>query len=56
LSIGQAAGLMGLSNWDLQVYAGKTTAISEHKENIPVDKRIKIALQLFGVHLRGKKA
>ena len=56
LSLGQAAGLMGLSNWDLQVYAGKTTAISEHKENIPVDKRLKIALQLFGVHLRGKKA
>ena len=28
LSIGQAAGLMGLSNWDLQQYASKTNVFS----------------------------
>ncbi|MBI2665505.1 hypothetical protein HYX12_02710 [Candidatus Woesearchaeota archaeon] len=48
LSIGQAAGLMGLSNWDLQVYAGKTTAFEKHKEKIPAKKRLMIALKIFG--------
>lgn len=47
LSIGQAAGLMGLSNWDLQAYAGKTTAFEQHDEAIPAMKRMKIALALF---------
>lgn len=47
LSIGQAAGLMGLSNWDLQAYAGKTTVLTQHDENMPATKRMKIALQLF---------
>ena len=49
LSIGQAAGVMGLSNWDLQEYAGKTTALEQHTEKIPGDKRVKMALKLFGV-------
>ena len=49
LSIGQAAGVMGLSNWDLQEYAGKTTALEQHTEKIPGDKRVKIAFKLFGV-------
>ena len=49
LSIGQAAGLMGLSNWELQQYAGKTTALDQHTEKIPAQTRMKKALQLFGV-------
>ncbi len=49
LSIGQAAGLMGLSNWDLQQYIGKTTSLSQHEEAIPIAKRITLALKLFGV-------
>lgn len=49
LSIGQAAGLMGLSNWELQQYAGKSTALDQHTEKIPADERLKEALQLFGV-------
>lgn len=49
LSIGQAAGLMGLSNWDLQVYAGKTPLIAEEHETIPARKRVAAALKLFGV-------
>ena len=50
LSIGQAAGLMGLSNWDLQAYAGKTTALEhKHTETIPAKKRAQIAFRLFGV-------
>ena len=49
LSIGQAAGLMGLSNWELQQYAGKTTVLDQHTEKIPAQNRMKKALQLFGV-------
>src|SRR3990167_7464889 len=49
LSIGQAAGLMGLSNWDLQGYAGKTTSLDLHQENVPAAKRVSTALKIFGV-------
>lgn len=49
LSLGQAAGLMGLSNWELQQYAGKSTALDQHTEKIPAAERLKEALQLFGV-------
>ena len=47
LSIGQAAGLMGLSNWDLQAYASKSRL--EHHEKIPAKKRVTTALKIFGV-------
>ena len=49
LSIGQAAGLMGLSNWDLQQYAGKTMVLDQHDETFPVEKRVMMALKLFGM-------
>ncbi|HIG93114.1 TPA: hypothetical protein HA242_05420 [Candidatus Woesearchaeota archaeon] len=49
LSIGQAAGLMGLSNWDLQQYAAKTPFLSEHWESIAAEKRMMSALKIFGV-------
>lgn len=49
LSIGQAAGLMGLSNWDLQQYIGGTTMIDLKKESFSVNKRVNLALQIFGV-------
>ena len=49
LSIGQAAGLMGLSNWDLQAYTGKPPALEQHEENIPAKKRVAAALKIFGV-------
>lgn len=49
LSLGQAAGLMGLSNWDLQQYAGKTFALEQHKEATPARKRIITALKIFGL-------
>ena len=48
LSIGQAAGLMGLSNWDLQSYAGKTTMLEFAKETIKEDRRLNLAMKLFG--------
>ncbi len=49
LSIGQAAGIMGLNNWDLQQYAGKSAAFEEHHEGVRADKRVQLALRLFGV-------
>lgn len=49
LSLGQAAGLMGLSNWDLQQYAGKTTVIEPHREAVPAKKRMITALKIFGM-------
>ncbi|MAF13562.1 MAG: hypothetical protein CMI53_01580 [Parcubacteria group bacterium] len=48
LSIGQAAGLMGLSNWDLQKYAGKTTTFEQHHEAVRADQRLINALKIFG--------
>lgn len=49
LSIGQAAGLMGLSNWDLQQYAAKTVALAQHAESIPAAKRLKTAFSIFKI-------
>ena len=49
LSIGQAAGLMGLSNWDLQQYASKTVAAEPFKVSAPAKKRLQFALKLFGM-------
>jgi len=49
LSIGQAAGIMGLSNWDLQQYVGKTTYFSGHKECTPCAARMDTAFKWFGV-------
>lgn len=49
LSLGQAAGLMGLSNWDLQHYAGKTIALEQHREAVPAKKRMAAALKIFGM-------
>lgn len=49
LSIGQAAGLMGLSNWDLQQYAGKTPFLGEHQEALSAKKRLMTALEIFNM-------
>jgi hypothetical protein len=47
LSIGQAAGLMGLSNWDLQQYASKNSFFGDHHEKVQVTKRLATALETF---------
>ena len=49
LSIGQAAGLMGLSNWDLQEYAGKTRSLEIQHEKVKAQKRMETAFKIFGV-------
>jgi len=47
LSIGQAAGLMGLSNWDLQQYVGRTPILDERYESLPAKERMITALKIF---------
>ena len=49
LSIGQAAGLMGLSNWDLQQYAAKTTALESGPVKVSAKSRMLNALKIFEV-------
>tara|TARA_Y100000310_G_scaffold276505_1_gene293691 strand:- start:461 stop:1021 length:561 start_codon:yes stop_codon:yes gene_type:complete len=49
LSLGQAAGLMGLSNWELQKYASNTPSYDSHTEKIHAHKRIANAFKIFGV-------
>lgn len=49
LSIGQAAGLMGLSNWDLQQYAGRTMALEGGVPKISAQKRLLQAFKIFEV-------
>jgi hypothetical protein len=49
LSIGQAAGLMGLSNWDLQNYASNTASLDVHTESKPAKGRVKNAFKIFGI-------
>ncbi len=49
LSLGQAAGLMGLSNWDLQAYASKTVLIGAHREKVQAKVRLNTAFNIFGV-------
>ena len=54
LSLGQAAGLMGLSNWDLQKYAANTPALTVHKETMHAYRRLEMAYQFFGINFVGK--
>ena len=49
LSIGQAAGLMGLSNWDLQEYIGKRISQVKDHEAVPAKKRVINAFKIFGI-------
>ena len=50
LSLGQAAGLMGLSNWDLQHYVAKTMAFEQHHEKVTAKVRLQNALKIFGLN------
>jgi hypothetical protein len=49
LSVGQAAGIMGLSNWDLQQYVGHTTDQEHPSETVDPILRVRNALAIFGV-------
>ena len=50
VSLGKAAELLGVSQWELQSYIGKTKIIDQYKEKvIPVSVRIKHAKSIFGL-------
>ena len=49
LSLGQAAGLMGLSNWDLQEYASKRTFFEKELGHVSQKKRLLAAFKIFRI-------
>ena len=47
ISIARASEVLGISQWELMHYMGKTTIIDKFSEPIDVSKRLKIARSLF---------
>jgi len=50
VSIERASDLLGVSQWELMSYVGKTNIVDNYKEEvIPVKKRLNLAKRLFGL-------
>lgn len=47
ISVARAAEVLGISQWELMHYIGKTTLIDQLSEPVNVSKRLKIARSLF---------
>ena len=47
ISVARAAEVLGISQWDLMHYIGKTTLIDQFSEPVNVAKRLKFARSLF---------
>ena len=47
ISVARAAEVLGISQWELMHYIGKTTLIDQFSEPVNVSKRLKIARSLF---------
>ena len=47
ISIARASEILGISQWELMNYIGKTTLIDQFSEPVNVSKRLKIARGLF---------
>lgn len=47
ISIARASEVLGISQWELMHYVGKTTLIDQYSEPVNVSKRLKIARGLF---------
>lgn len=47
ISMAQAASLLGISQWELMNYIGKTTIVDMFKEPVDIRQRIKFARTLF---------
>ena len=47
ISVARAAEVLGISQWELMHYIGKTTLIDQLSESVNVSKRLKIARSLF---------
>ncbi|MDP7323376.1 MAG: hypothetical protein QF632_01290 [Candidatus Woesearchaeota archaeon] len=49
ISVGRASELLGVSQWELLDYVGKTTLTEFTDEEIPIKKRLAFAKELFGL-------
>ncbi len=50
VSIGRAAEILGISQWELMSYVGKTKIIDRYKEEvIPISMRLDYAKKIFGI-------
>ena len=47
ISVGRAAEVLGISQWELMHYLGKTTIMDQLEDPVSVAKRLKIARSLF---------
>lgn len=47
ISVARAAEVLGISQWELMHYLGKTTLIDQFSEPVNISKRLKIARSLF---------
>ena len=47
ISVARASEVLGISQWELMHYIGKTTLIDQFSEPVNVSKRLKIARSLF---------
>ncbi len=47
ISVARASEVLGISQWELMYYLGKTTLIDKFSEPVDVSKRLKIARSLF---------
>lgn len=47
ISVARSAEVLGISQWELMHYMGKTTLIDRYSEPVNVSKRLKIARSLF---------
>ena len=50
ISLAQTAHVLGISEWELMNYIGKTTMYEQQLEKFPIKKRLEIARKLFNVH------
>ncbi|MBS3165175.1 hypothetical protein J4439_07135 [Candidatus Woesearchaeota archaeon] len=49
ISLQQTASLLGISQWELMEYLGTTTLMDRYPEEASVEKRLKLARDIFGL-------
>ena len=49
ISMAQAAGILGISQWELMEYVGKTQMIDKYPERLNIRKRLRLAHELFNM-------
>lgn len=49
ISLAQTASLIGVTQWELMEYLGTTTVVDRYREEASVDKRLRLAREIFGL-------